>query len=135
MRWTQEKVTLLQELLNKGVSFSGIGRQLGCTKSAVSGKVSQLKKSKEDAPPATPSSAAPVAVALPEPRPPSGSEPLFAQFVPRNDRTQTCLWPLGEPGERGFHFCDKRSVPGKSYCEEHAALAYVKVRDRREVAA
>jgi hypothetical protein len=26
-------------------------------------------------------------------------------------------------------------VPGKPYCTEHASLAYVKVRDRREEAA
>jgi len=50
-------------------------------------------------------------------------------------RIVTCCWPIGEPGTRDFHFCDGRSVPGKPYCEEHAALAYVKVRDRREDAA
>jgi len=50
-------------------------------------------------------------------------------------RVVTCCWPIGEPGTRDFHFCDGRSVPGKPYCEEHAALAYVKVRDRREDAA
>jgi GcrA cell cycle regulator len=26
-------------------------------------------------------------------------------------------------------------VPGKPYCEDHAAIAYVRVRDRREDAA
>jgi len=47
----------------------------------------------------------------------------------------TCCWPMGEPGKRDFRFCDEKSEPGKPYCEEHAKVAYVKVRDRREDAA
>ncbi len=50
-------------------------------------------------------------------------------------RVITCCWPIGEPGTRSFRFCDLESVPGKPYCEQHAQLAYVKVRDRREDAA
>jgi GcrA cell cycle regulator len=47
----------------------------------------------------------------------------------------SCCWPIGEPGKRDFHFCDDPSTPGKPYCEEHARLAYVRVRDRKEDAA
>ena len=50
-------------------------------------------------------------------------------------RVVTCCWPLGEPGTKSFRFCDEASAPGKPYCGEHAQLAYVKVRDRREDAA
>jgi GcrA cell cycle regulator len=50
-------------------------------------------------------------------------------------RVITCCWPIGEPGTRSFRFCDAESVPGKPYCSDHAQLAYVKVRDRREDAA
>jgi len=50
-------------------------------------------------------------------------------------RVITCCWPIGEPGTRSFRFCDAESVPGKPYCGDHAQLAYVKVRDRREDAA
>jgi GcrA cell cycle regulator len=50
-------------------------------------------------------------------------------------RIVTCCWPIGEPGTRSFHFCDDPSEPGKPYCADHAKLAYVKVRDRREDAA
>lgn len=50
-------------------------------------------------------------------------------------RVITCCWPIGEPGTSSFRFCDAESVPGKPYCSEHAQLAYVKVRDRREDAA
>jgi GcrA cell cycle regulator len=50
-------------------------------------------------------------------------------------RVTPCCWPIGEPGTRSFRFCDMGAMTGKPYCEEHAALAYVKVRDRREDAA
>jgi GcrA cell cycle regulator len=50
-------------------------------------------------------------------------------------RLVACCWPIGEPGTREFRFCDAQSEPGKPYCEGHARLAYVKVRDRREDAA
>jgi GcrA cell cycle regulator len=63
----------------------------------------------------------PVRVAPPAPRP--------------YGRVVTCCWPLGEPGTRSFRFCDEASEPGKPYCSDHARLAYVKVRDRREDAA
>ncbi|MBN8871745.1 MAG: GcrA cell cycle regulator [Rhodospirillales bacterium] len=70
----------------------------------------------------------PVSVAAPPPR---------VHVVPQRPyaRVVTCCWPLGEPGTRSFRFCDDPSEPGKPYCAEHAKLAYVKVRDRREDAA
>ncbi|MEO8714122.1 MAG: GcrA family cell cycle regulator [Acetobacteraceae bacterium] len=60
---------------------------------------------------------------------------LQAVAPPRYGRVITCCWPLGEPGTKTFHFCDAESVPGKPYCTDHAELAYVKIRDRREDAA
>lgn len=50
-------------------------------------------------------------------------------------RVTACCWPIGEPGTKAFTFCDAPSAPGKPYCQEHVAVAYVKVRDRREDAA
>jgi len=41
-----------------------------------------------------------------------------------------CCWPIGEPGERGFRFCDSSALVGKPYCGEHAQLAYRRVRRR-----
>jgi GcrA cell cycle regulator len=54
---------------------------------------------------------------------------------PRSMRLVACCWPIGEPGTKSFRFCDDDALPGKPYCAEHAQLAYVKVRDRREEAA
>ncbi|MBV9655805.1 MAG: GcrA cell cycle regulator [Acetobacteraceae bacterium] len=65
-------------------------------------------------------------------------QPLVApavrvQGLPRAyGRTIACCWPVGEPGSKSFHFCCDDSVPGKPYCEEHAKLAYVRIRDRQD---
>ena len=53
----------------------------------------------------------------------------------QSNRVICCCWPIGEPGTRSFRFCDTNALAGKPYCAEHAQLAYVKVRDRREEAA
>lgn len=64
-------------------------------------------------------------------------EPIVraATPVPSRRSAPSCCWPIGDPGTRDFRFCDDSSLPGKPYCEEHAKLAYVRVRDRKEDAA
>lgn len=50
-------------------------------------------------------------------------------------RTLDCCWPLGEPGTPSFRFCGGEAMPGKPYCAQHAQLAYVRIRERRDDAA
>lgn len=50
-------------------------------------------------------------------------------------KSKPCCWPIGYPRRSGFHFCNDVGIPGKPYCETHAAIAYVRVTDRREDAA
>ena len=38
----------------------------------------------------------------------------------------TCRWPIGDPKDENFHFCGAPVKIGQTYCEEHAAVAYVK---------
>lgn len=38
----------------------------------------------------------------------------------------TCRWPIGDPKDENFHFCGRKIRLGQTYCEEHAAIAYVK---------
>jgi GcrA cell cycle regulator len=61
--------------------------------------------------------------------------PVRALSAPRTSRLAACCWPLGEPGTKSFRFCDEEALTGKPYCADHAQMAYVKVRDRREDAA
>jgi GcrA cell cycle regulator len=57
------------------------------------------------------------------------------RHFPRFSTAKSCCWPIGEPGQPGFRFCTTTALTGKPYCTEHAAVAYVKARDRREDAA
>ncbi len=80
----------------------------------------------------------PPRVALP-PKPidaaPALPKPALRPLAPRLGRSVACCWPIGEPGTPSFRFCDADAAQGKPYCADHAAVAYVKVRDRREDAA
>lgn len=74
---------------------------------------------------------------LPPPPAVVAPPPMRAIAMPPAPRRSApaCCWPIGEPGKKDFRFCDDASVPGKPYCDEHAKLAYVKIRDRKEDAA
>ncbi len=71
----------------------------------------------------------PLRPALPQPSPLA----ILRPFPRANARS--CAWPLGDPGTAEFRFCGCDALPTKPYCAEHAAVAYVKVRDRRDDAA
>ena len=66
---------------------------------------------------------------------PSLVQPLRQTTAPLRRSAPACCWPIGEPGTKTFRFCDDTSLPGKPYCDEHAKLAYVRIRDRKEDAA
>lgn len=154
MEWNDETIARIRALWDEGLSTAEIGRRMGITKNAVVGKAHRLnlparpspiqrtlgeKKPRRSAPrrvtgptlpmlhAATASSPAPfrptvvLRTVAPQPRPAG--------------RVTSCCWPLGEPGTPDFRFCGDPTVPAKPYCEDHVAVAYVKVRDRREDAA
>jgi GcrA cell cycle regulator len=90
------------------------------------------------APVADPQPAAVIPAAPPAPRPVMPSLPIQApalRTMPVRRAVPSCCWPIGEPGTKTFRFCDDTSVAGKPYCDEHAKLAYVRIRDRKEDAA
>lgn len=49
-------------------------------------------------------------------------------------RCKSCQWPSGDPGDPDFGYCGADTLPGKPYCAEHCAVAYV-VKGRKEEAA
>ena len=107
LEWTAERTRALKELWKEGLSTSEIGRRLGLTKNAVIGKAHRL--------------------ALPRRPSPIRRQVREAEVI-RLDALSTgmCSWPEGEPGTRGFRFCGKPTLPGKPYCANHCARAYVK---------
>jgi len=84
----------------------------------------------------------PPAVTVPVGAPTTAGEPALAG-KPRaislsrrlGARQIPCCWPIGDPGTPKFRFCDAVALPGKPYCDEHAQVAYVRVKDHREDAA
>ena len=97
--------------------------------------------------PPVPLGVSPFRAAVPAPRPTQAAPAPTPSHAPSmqpglrpvsrapGGRIIPCCWPIGEPGTPSFRFCDAGSAAGKPYCSEHAALAYVKIRDRREDAA
>ena len=160
MDWNDETILRLRALWDEGHSTAEIGRRMGVTKNAVVGKAHRLDLPARPSPirrvteaghvprreqakrtvgptlPAAPAVAAAVA-AEPAARPVIRPQvQLRAVAPPRpSSRVSTCCWPIGDPGTPSFRFCDAGALNNKPYCAEHAALAYVKVRDRREDAA
>ncbi|MEO0607617.1 MAG: GcrA family cell cycle regulator [Pseudomonadota bacterium] len=47
----------------------------------------------------------------------TGSKAVYAL------REAHCKWPIGEPGQPGFHFCGKTSDEGSPYCDQHRQKA------------
>jgi GcrA cell cycle regulator len=118
--WTDERVAQLGKLWAEGLSTAEIGRRLGITKNAVVGKAHRLQLAPRPSPLNSP----------PAPR-----RPAPTPIVQLDVAGPSCCWPIGHPGDKGFHFCGGRNIPGKPYCTEHAALAYVKPKERGSNAA
>ncbi|MCX8132348.1 MAG: GcrA family cell cycle regulator [Roseococcus sp.] len=165
MEWTSEAIDRLRALWAEGHSTAEIGRRMGISKNAVVGKAHRLQlparpspirrdpaaprpvaagrrptlpplrvvastlpsRREDPAPTVVPTAAAPVT-------PPAAKAAGVVRAFPRMG-ARSCCWPIGEPGTPGFKFCTAEALPGKPYCPEHAAVAYVRVKDRREDAA
>lgn len=155
MEWTVKAIDLLRALWAEGHSTAEIGRRMGVTKNAIVGKAhrldlparpSPIRKQEAGGAPATPrrkpsvrEAAAPARRFVPQPQPappPAAAAPVVATVRPfPRASLRSCCWPIGEPGARDFRFCAAEADPGKPYCADHVAVAYVRVRDRRSDAA
>lgn len=160
MDWTNEAIDRLRAFWAEGHSTAEIGRRMGISKNAVVGKAHRLDLPARPSPirrdPTTPRPVAtgrrptlpPLRAALPaaprreEPKP--AATPVILAMPPKPSSvvrafprasSKSCCWPIGEPGTKGFRFCADPALGGKPYCPAHAALAYVRVKDRREDAA
>lgn len=126
MSWTDEKVGELRRLWDTGYSASAIGRQIGLSKNAVIGKAHRLGLKPRPSPIKrrlpTPALATPLT--RPEPTPEPAPMPMPPAPQERANGP-SCNWPIGDPGEKEFRFCGRPSIPGKPYCAEHCAKAYI----------
>ena len=153
MAWTDDRVDHLRELWSKGLSASQIAARLGdgVTRNAVIGKAHRLGLEGRPSPirgggsgirvrrrtrkPLLPSHPQTVTEAERALRPRiadlSPSEPALEiptasirKGIGRSTGPR-CLWPFGDPGDPDFRFCGHVAHPGRPYCAEHCAVAYI----------
>ena len=126
MSWTEDKIKDLTRLWDSGYSASAIGKQIGMSKNAVIGKAHRLglrarpSPIKRSAPKPVLAPQARLETPKPEPMPVRMPPPRRAHV-----RGAKCLWPIGDPNDQDFHFCGEPATPGKPYCTEHCAKAYI----------
>lgn len=160
MSWTDERVETLKKLWAEGLSAAQIaGRIGGVTRNAVIGKVHRLGLSGRATTMRMKSSRprvrAQTAKRLAKPRfaQPAGNPVLRALYspdaepfvpmleeivVPLAERKYIvtladcdCRWPIGDPQDADFHFCNGKKVTGLPYCEPHARRAFQPPQPRR----
>lgn len=76
--------------------------------------------------------------ANPEPAPAPRPARFEELVIPISERANimdltehTCRWPIGDPTDKQFHFCGKKSDEGVPYCSYHRRIAYQPATDRR----
>lgn len=154
MAWTEKMVEDLKIMWKQGLTTGEIGKRLGVSKNSIVGKVHRLQldarpspikkkeeevsdsaaaekktavKSKSEKKPQPKAEPTPTAAPAPLPIKAASSAGNTSGEVRLTDLdNHTCRWPLGDPKDENFHFCGKKVKIGQTYCEEHAALAYVK---------
>lgn len=131
--WTDERVEIAKREWSAGSSASMVAERLGCSRSAVLGKLFRLglstpsqrprpKPSRSHAwrPKAAPKQQTPAQVLKTEPLPIPKADDIarvsFDDLKPHH-----CRWPVGDP-VKGF--CGHQKVPGLPYCPSHAVRAY-----------
>ncbi len=153
MAWTDDRVDHLRELWSKGLSASQIAAQLGdgVTRNAVIGKAHRLGLEGRPSPIRGGGSGNRVRRRTRKPllpsHPPTVTEAerairsRIAERVPSEPGLEIptasirkeiglstgphCLWPIGDPGDADFRFCGHTAHPGRPYCPEHCAIAYI----------
>ncbi|TAL01038.1 MAG: global cell cycle regulator GcrA-like protein [Rhodospirillaceae bacterium] len=112
--WNDEKINRLKKLWSEGLTTGEIGKRLSVSKNAVVGKAHRLGLKGRPSPIKRPA------------RTVEAKKPVEVKVFTLTDlSSQTCRWPIGDPKHEDFRFCGKAVVPGKPYCSEHCAAAYV----------
>jgi GcrA cell cycle regulator len=150
--WTDDRIAIARDLWKKGWTASRIGGELNLTRSAVLGKLNRLGLMANSRAPGTKLTCDPnarVAGAkvgrrpdgfrrMPDKRPAKPLQQLFAASapiavldIPPHERlplqaltVKSCRFPIGDPGQPDFGFCNMTRAGGLPYCVGHARIAY-----------
>jgi GcrA cell cycle regulator len=149
MNWSHERVDALRTFWANGLSASEIAARLGnVTRNAVIGKVHRLglqggatrsrltrRPTRTPAPRVARRSTRLASMVHPPLSLPgaydapieAAQEPVIPPGERRSILTLTpncCRWPIGDPMHEGFHFCGRRRLPDRPYCDGHARRAF-----------
>jgi len=108
--WPEAKTEELMSALDETPrpSYRTLAKRFGCTKNAICGAVYRERER-------------------------LGISPQMAQpSIARNPFPEpgSCLFPHGHPDDEDFYFCGAPVFPGKPYCAEHAALTYLRPKEK-----
>lgn len=136
--WTEEQMTRLVELNDKGLSAAEIAANLGKSKNAVLGKLFRLRGGRVGNRRVTVAriprgkSLPPVKRFVYTTQPPLPPISLAdgAGIAITDLQAGMCKWPIGDPKQPDFRFCGHPQHEGKPYCTAHCAIAYEPARTR-----
>lgn len=146
----EERLEALKRLWADGLSAGQIAQRLNTTRNTVLGKLYRMGLARKGEAKRVPKRAGRARKKAEKPAVPKPRRVSFKPFahlpqwpeeiapqrfeeidVPLAERKtlqelppDNCRWPIGDPLEAGFHFCNRRQVPGLPYCETHAQRAY-----------
>jgi GcrA cell cycle regulator len=140
--WTAERIELLKQRFEAGLSCREIACDIGVSRNAVIGKLSRLNLTREkpgaarrparsDATQEPRRKAAPrlqyqmLRALYAEPRP-AADEPIHNEHCCSllELSKERCRWPISTPGAADFCFCGNTPLEGLPYCAGHTRLAY-----------
>jgi GcrA cell cycle regulator len=141
--WTAERIELLKNRFEAGLSCREIACDIGVTRNAVIGKLSRLNLTRDKSgdarrPPRKPAAKGQRSRTAPrlqflmlralyaEPEPAAADEPIHnghtCSLLELSE--ERCRWPISTPGADDFCFCGNTPLEGLPYCPGHTRLAY-----------
>lgn len=139
--WTAERIALLKNRIDAGLSCAEIARDIGVSRNAVIGKANRLglfrfKRGTAGQMERTriPKDMRPRIVTQHQIPRALWEKPQFA-FVEASEQSAKrcslielqhwhCRWPIGDPAAEDFGFCGNKPINGLPYCPSHSRLAY-----------
>jgi GcrA cell cycle regulator len=139
--WTTERIALLKNRIDAGLSCGQIAREIGVSRNAVIGKANRLGLSRfKSAAGTKPERTGTRKIARPGiitqhknlralwAKPQTAFGEVSGDSANRCSLFELqqwhCRWPISEPGAEDFGFCGNKMVDGLPYCEAHARMAY-----------
>jgi len=136
MIWTSEKIEILRRMWSAERTAADISIVLRTTRNSVIGKAARLKLERRDSPikrgVSVQSKAfviTPSRYGTPSKRRIEHSKIALTAYGETSKlidlKPDQCRWPIGDPKQKGFHFCGGKKTK-ENYCDKHHSIAYTR---------